>query len=72
MTGRVLFERQHRGHLWRLEIATFKGRTFANWRKWYRSDDAWKPTRVGCTMPIDCLNDLAVGVTGYLGEAPTS
>lgn len=71
MSGPVLFEIERRGHLWRLEIATHKGRTFANWRKWYLQAGAWKPTREGCTIPLDRLGDLTACLMAYHGlEAP--
>lgn len=71
MTGTVLFEHQHRGHLWRLEVASFKGRTFANWRKWYAADGGWKPCREGCTMPLEGLGALTASLMAYHGlDAP--
>lgn len=59
MSGAVLFEQRHRGNLWRLEVVEHDGRTFANWRKWYDANGTWKPTRDGCTFPLDRLRDLA-------------
>jgi hypothetical protein len=43
----ILFEQPYRGDLWRLEVATHEGRTFGNWRKWYRDGDTLRPTRQG-------------------------
>ncbi len=71
MSGTVLFEHRHRGHLWRLEVASFRGRTFANWRKWYSTDGEWKPCREGCTMPLEGLGDLMAALMAYHGiDAP--
>lgn len=67
MSGPVIFEQSHRGNLWRLEVASFKGRDFANWRKWYRADDGWKPTREGCTMPVERLGELTAVLMAYHG-----
>lgn len=62
MTGRVIFEREQRGHRWRLEVATHQGRTFANWRKWYDKGGEWKPTREGCTFSLDGLWELTAAL----------
>ncbi len=70
MTGRVLFEHKHRGELWRLEIADYRERTFANWRKWYSEGGEWKPTREGCTVPLDRLADLTACLMEYHGLEP--
>ena len=72
MSGPVIFEHRHRGHLWRLEIASLKGRTFANWRKWYAvaGEDGWKPTREGCTMPLTGLGALTASLMAYHGLEP--
>lgn len=67
MSGPVLFEQSHRGHLWRLEITSFKGQEFANWRKWYASPEGWKPTRDGCTVPLDRLGELTAALMAYHG-----
>lgn len=58
MENLVLFEQKSRGHLWRLEITTYKGRTFGNWRKWFWSETSWKPTREGCVIPLERLPEL--------------
>ena len=65
MSGTVLFEQRYRGDLWRLEIAQHDGRTFANWRKWYDREGTWKPSRQGCTFPLDRLRDLADTLAEY-------
>lgn len=65
MRAAVLFEHRHRGHLWRLEVQSFKGRTFGNWRKWYAADGGWKPTKEGCTIPLDGLEALMAGLMAY-------
>ncbi len=71
MTGEVLFQRKQRGNLWKLEIQTYKNRTFGNWRKWYLDGDQWKPTREGCTMPLDDLRALTAALMEHHGlEAP--
>ena len=63
----MLFEHERRGHLWRLEVSDYRGRTFANWRKWYSDGGEWKPTREGCTMPIDKLGELTACLLSYHG-----
>lgn len=71
MTGGVLYQRKQRGNLWKLEIQTFKDRTFGNWRKWYADGDNWKPTRDGCTIPLDDLRALTAALMEYHGlEVP--
>ncbi|MEN3973796.1 hypothetical protein [Emcibacter sp. SYSU 3D8] len=66
MSGVVLFEHSHRGNVWRLEVATHNGHTFLNWRKWYWDGEAFKPTREGCTIPLERLPDLMDGVASWL------
>ena len=67
----VIFEQPYRGDVWRLEVSTHDGRTFGNWRKWYREGGALKPTRQGVTIPLERLEDLLTGLTAYLrAQAP--
>jgi hypothetical protein len=71
MTGAVIFEYEARGHLWRLEVAIYKGRTFANWRKWYRKAGSdWLPTREGVAMPLEVLSSLTAALMAYHGMKP--
>ena len=70
MSGEVIFEHRHRGHLWRLEVATFKGRSFGNWRKWYSDGEGWRATREGCTIPLEGLGTLTAGLMAYHGLEP--
>jgi hypothetical protein len=67
MSGPVLFEREHRGHRWRLEVAEHQGRRFANWRKWYDAGGTWMPTREGCTFPLEALWELTGSLMAYHG-----
>lgn len=64
----ILFEQPYRGDLWRLEVATHEGRTFGNWRKWYRDGDTLKPTRQGVTFPVERLDELQAALTDYLAD----
>ena len=71
MSGAILFEHPYRGDVWRLEIASHEGRTFGNWRKWYRDGDTLKPTRQGVTIPLERLSELHAELGAYLaGQAP--
>lgn len=71
MNGAVIFEHETRGHLWRLEVATYQGRTFANWRKWYRKDGSdWLPTREGAAMPLEALSSLTAALMAHHGIKP--
>lgn len=70
MSAGWLLEVPHRGHLWRLDVQTFRGRTFGNWRKWYRKGEEWKPTKEGCTFPLDTLADLTATLMRYHGLEP--
>lgn len=72
MRGAILFEQHYRGDVWRLEVANHDGRSFGNWRKWYRDGDALKPTRQGVTIPLERLPDLAAALTAYLAENASS
>ena len=64
----ILFEQPYRGDLWRLEVASHEGRTFGNWRKWYRDGDTLKPTRQGVTFPVERLDELQAALTDYLTD----
>lgn len=66
MSKVTLFEHRHQGDTWRLEIVSFQGRDFANWRKWYPCDGELKPTRTGMTMPLQRLPDLHTALGEYL------
>jgi hypothetical protein len=70
MTGSVIFEHRHRGHLWRLEVASYRGRSFGNWRKWYSDGGSWRATREGCTIPLEALRGLTAGLMAYHGLEP--
>lgn len=72
MRGAILFEQLYRGDVWRLEVANHDGRSFGNWRKWYRDGDVLKPTRQGVTIPLERLPDLAAALTAYLAENASS
>ena len=62
----VLFEQAYRGDMWRLEVATQNGRTFGNWRKWYRDGETLRPTRQGVTFPVERLDELQSALAEYL------
>ena len=68
----ILFEQPYRGDVWRLEVAEHDGRTFGNWRKWYRDGEILKPTRQGVTIPLDRLAELGENVAGYFASQPPS
>lgn len=70
MSELVLFEQSYRGNRWRLEVATHRKRTFVNWRKWYAKDESWKPTREGCTIPLERLGELTAALMRYHGLEP--
>ena len=68
MSGAILFEQPYRGDVWRLEIASHEGRSFGNWRKWYREGDTLKPTRQGVTIPLERLSELHAALAAYLAR----
>lgn len=70
MSGRVLFEHRHRGNLWRLQVATFRGRSFVDWRKWYLAGADWKASRDGFTMPLEALGELTRALMEHHGIDP--
>lgn len=71
MSDLILFEQPHRGDVWRLEIVTYDGRTFGNWRKWYRDGDTLKPTKQGSTIPLERIVELHASLGAYIaGDAP--
>ena len=72
MSGPVLFEANHKGDRWRLEVTTFNGRTFANWRKWYPKEGVWTATKSGCTFPPERLWELMASLMAHHGLTPPS
>lgn len=71
MTKPAIFEHRHRGQLWRLEIQSYRGNTFVNWRRWYVSEDGeLKPSREGCTMPLEALASLTAALMVHHGLEP--
>lgn len=72
MSGPFLFEAPYRGYLWRLEVSTFRGNTFANWRRWYRKEGEWLPGQEGCTFPLDALWELTEALIAHHGLTPPS
>lgn len=70
MNALVLFDLDYRGDCWRLEIASHNGRTFGNWRKWYREGDQLKPTKAGVVIPLERLPELYAALGAYLASAP--
>lgn len=70
MTGTVLFDQPYQGNLWRLEISTHEGRTFANWRKWYWQGTDLRPTRQGTTIPLERIVELHEALGAYLASNP--
>jgi hypothetical protein len=69
MIGVIWETPERRGCLWRLEVAQHNGRTFANWRKWWRdADGVLKPTKQGVTFALELLVDLNDAVDGWLAS----
>jgi len=67
MTGALLFELAKGGDIWRLEVVEYQGRTFGNWRKWWRDGDTLKPTKQGVTIPLERLSELHAANWGLSG-----
>lgn len=65
MNKHALFEQKYRHNLWRLDVSFYKGQRFANWRKWYLSEDGWRPTKEGCTFPVERLDELQASIAAY-------
>ncbi|KUR71464.1 hypothetical protein AQZ52_12585 [Novosphingobium fuchskuhlense] len=71
MSKHIIFERMHRGELLRVTQDTYKGTTFANFRRWYPKDGDWKAGSKGVTMPLDALPALTAALMAYHGlEVP--
>jgi hypothetical protein len=68
MTAALLFEQPHRGDVWRLEVTEHNGRTFGNWRKWWRDGVTLKPSREGVTIPLERLPELHAAIGAYLAK----
>ena len=64
---RPLFETpERRGNLWRLEVVQHNGRTFANWRMWWRdAEGVLKPSRQGVTFPPEQLLELLTALEAW-------
>lgn len=69
MSGAILFEVPYRGDIWRLQVTTHNGRTFGNWRKWFRDGETLKPTRQGVTIPLERLSELEQALTAWRNGA---
>ncbi len=67
MSGPVIFERQKRDKLLRLEVSSFKGHTFGNFREWYSANGEWKPSGKGLSIPLDALPALTTALLVYHG-----
>ena len=65
MSASLLFEQPHRGDVWRLEVTTYNGGSFANWRKWYRDGHTLKPTKQGLTFPLERLADREAAIADW-------
>lgn len=66
MSAAPLFEQPYRGDVWRLEVTSHDGRTFGNWRKWYwAGNETLKPTREGCTIPLERLPELEAALKAW-------
>jgi hypothetical protein len=66
MTGPLFETTERGGNLWRLEVVQHNGRTFANWRKWWRdADGVLKPTKQGVTFPPERLSELRRAVAAW-------
>ena len=61
----VLFEVRARDGVWRLNVDTHNGRTFANWRKWWRDGETLRPTKQGVTFPLARIGELAGVLDGW-------
>ena len=70
MTDCILFERPYKGSLWRLEISTYRGRTIAQWRRWYLAEEGWTRTGDGCAFPLESLATLAGALAAHMGQEP--
>lgn len=65
MSAAPLFEQSYRGEVWRLDVSRHDGRTFGNWRKWYWAGETLKPTREGCTIPLERLPELEAALRAW-------
>ena len=61
-----LFEHRYRSDTWRLSIASYNGREFADWRGWYAKDGELRPGRQGCTIPLERLAELHAAIGAWL------
>jgi hypothetical protein len=68
MTAALLFEQPYHGDVWRLEVTEHNGRTFGNWRKWWRDGVTLKPSREGVTIPLERFPELHAAIGAYLAE----
>ena len=65
----LLFEQRQRGDFWRLQLATYRGNTAIDWRKWYLDDDGeLRATRQGVRIPLERLPELGDAIATYLAS----
>jgi hypothetical protein len=66
VTGPLFETPERAGSLWRLEVVTHGGRTFANWRMWWRdAEGVLKPSRQGVTFPPERLLELLTALHAW-------
>lgn len=71
MTDDTIWEAPVGQGLLRLSIREYRGRTFADLRRFYRSDGEWKHSPKGCAVPLASIGSLGAAMMAWAsGNAP--
>lgn len=65
--GLLLYEFRQGGKSKRFMQKEYCGKHYAELREWFRVGDEWKPSRKGCTIPIDEIAALCHALKGHNG-----
>ncbi len=63
--GLLLYEFRQSNKSKRFMLKEYHGKHYAELREWYQVGDEWKPSRKGCTIPIDEIAPLYQALGGF-------
>ncbi len=63
--GILLYEFRQSNKSKRFMLKEYHGKHYAELREWYQVGDEWKPSRKGCTIPIDEIAPLYQALGGF-------
>ena len=63
--GTLLYEYRQNQKAKRFMISEHAGYIYAELREWYKDGDEWKPSRKGCTIPLDEMAAFSQALSEY-------